>query len=652
MAAGALYRILTMKKNLHISRLLGALLTVFLLASGSAWSGNPYDVANIPDHLKEDAIAVIRERHETFEVRSERRASYTERRVITILERRAEGLADLYVQYDDFRRVSNLSGTIYDAKGNKIRDLRSREFMDRSAASSFSLYEDNRLIYTDIYQSQLPFTVEFEYEVDYRRGFFFPDWFPQMVAGVSVQQTSFTLITPREMEYRYQVYNHDDLESEISMPARRMARKWELKELPAIKSESYMPPFHRIAIHLLAGSNDFQYDRVPGDMSNWENYGKWIAGLNEGRQSLPEKTRQKLHALTEGIEDQMEKTRIIYEYMQSRTRYVSIQLGIGGFQPFDAETVDETGYGDCKALVNYTKSMLDEVGVSSYYTLIHHGEARIPAKPEFSTKAFNHVILCVPVGQDTLWLECTNNRIPMGYIGSNNANRHVLLITPEGGKLTRTPAYGHEENHRLRKIEARLHPNEDVEFQKNTLYKGLRLGDRLGVSFRGSGDQLRYYQENLGINNPEILDISFNLLQGQLPVLEEHIHAKTNHYVSRAGNRILLQPNILSRRESVPPVTSKRIHPIYLNASALYTDTVIWEIPEAYEISFIPEDLEIDNEFGYYRAHYRVEENRLVFERQYYTRRGTHPQEKYDEFVEFFRTIRNADRAQVIITRQ
>jgi len=640
-----------MKRKNPLSWLTCCLPAFLFLVSGTLTAANIYDVSDIPEHLKEDAIAVVRKNHRTFEVSSERRASYTEHRVITILERRAEGLADLFVSYDDFRRVRNVSGTIYDAEGKKIRDLRNRDFIDRSAASAYSLYEDNRMIFTDIYQSQLPFTVEFEYEVNYRRGFFFPDWFPQLSAGVAVEQTSFSIISPSDMDYRYKVYNYDDMEPEVTTSSRAMTRKWKLENLQAIKHESHMPPFHRMVPYLLVGPNAFQYDRVPGNMSSWEEYGKWIASLNEGRQSLPRATRLKVHALTEGVEDPVEKTRIIYEYMQSRTRYVSIQLGIGGFQPFDAETVDETGYGDCKALVNYTQAMLAEVGVSSYYTLIHHGSARIPVKPEFPAKAFNHVILCVPLEQDTLWLECTNNRIPMGYIGSNNANRHVLLITPEGGKLTRTPAYGHDGNHRHRNISALLHPNEHVEFEKTTAYKGLRLSDRFGISFRGSGDQLRFYQEQLPVNNPEILDISFSLQPGQTPSLEEHIHAKTNQYVSRAGNRVLLQPNLISRLESVPSATRERVHPVHLSASGLFTDTVRWDIPEAFDISFIPEDMEIDSDFGYYKASYTVEGQVLVYKRQFYTHSGTHPPEEYDAFMEFFRDIRNADRAQVVLTR-
>jgi hypothetical protein len=625
-------------------------LSLLLMMPPVALAGK-YDVANIPEHLKENAIAVIRENHQVFDVSNENRARYTERLVITILERRGEALADLRVHYDSFRRVRNYKGTLYDAKGNKIRDLRRNEFIDQSATSSFSLYDDNRLLYTDIYRSQFPFTVEFEYELEYRKGFFVPDWVPQYRSELAIENSTFTIITPNGIDYRYQAYNAEGLEPLVETDSRRTTRRWALENTPAIKSEPYMPSFRRLAPYLMVGSNQFRYDGNPGSMSTWQDYGRWIAGLNRGRQNLPQETRARVQELVAGVDDPLEKVRIIYEFMQARTRYVSIQLGIGGLQPFDAATVDRNGYGDCKALVNYTQALLQEAGINSYYTLVYMGSSSYHVKPDFPNKAFNHVILCVPLEQDTLWLECTSNHFPVGFIGSDNSNRYVLLITPEGGKLTRTPRYEHAHNHRERSIQVKLLANGNVEFWKQTWYRGLRYEDRLGLSLQGPAAQRRHLQQNLGINNPEIVELSFEQDRQPNPVLTEQLQVKTNQYVSRAGNRILFQPSIMTQMGSAPAVMANRVHPVQLGASGLYTDTVAWELPAGFSVTHIPEAIQIDNEFGYFSNSYEVKDNQLIFQRAFYTRWGIHPPEKYPDFVEFFRTVHNADRAQVIISR-
>ena len=69
-----------------------------------------------------------------------------------------------------------------------------------------------------------------------------------------------------------------------------------------------------------------------------------------------------------------EKAKKIYQFVQDKTRYISVQVGIGGWKPFNTSEVDKLGYGDCKALTNYTMSLLKAAGVTSNYCVVYGGD--------------------------------------------------------------------------------------------------------------------------------------------------------------------------------------------------------------------------------------------------------------------------------------
>src|SRR5690606_888532 len=119
---------------------------------------------------------------------------------------------------------------------------------------------------------------------------------------------------------------------------------------------------------------------------------------------LPAHIAQQVKALTSGITDVKEKITVLYNYLQKNTRYISIQLGIGGWQPFDDSYVAKNGYGDCKALTNYMQSLLTSANIPSFYTLVYagaSGTAKNRFVPDLPSQQFNHVVICVPTGKDS-----------------------------------------------------------------------------------------------------------------------------------------------------------------------------------------------------------------------------------------------------------
>ncbi len=207
--------------------------------------------------------------------------------------------------------------------------------------------------------------------------------------------------------------------------------------------------------------------------------------------------------------DDKEKMKLIYKYLQNNFRYVSIQLGIGGYKPFQASFVNKKKYGDCKALSNYMQACLDAVGITSYQALINAEYNSEKVDPLFPQNAFNHVILCVPGKKDTTWLECTSNTTDFGMLGSFTENRNALLITPDGGVLVSTPKSKASEN--IFNMSTKVTLNDDASGASESILKtsGEYKQDIVHqVANEKKDEQKSFLVTDLGFIQPDEFDIS------------------------------------------------------------------------------------------------------------------------------------------------
>lgn len=607
-----------------------------------------YPVDAIPNELKTGVDYVFREDHAIFKIISRNGATYHVHQVITIFNERGNSRASQVISYDKETKITDFTGYVYDASGKQIRKLKSSEIYDQAAIDGFSLYSDNRLKAANLAQAIYPYTVEFEYEIQYKFLYAIPSFY---LGGQksSTQHGSFQLIFPRDLAPRYKVFGvGSDPKKEILTNGSESVT-WSFENIRPFDVEPYGPDKQEQIPHIMAAPSKFEYDGYVGDMSTWKDYGKWNLLLNKDRGELPESAKQKARELTKGLTSVEAKTRVIYEYLQSKTRYVSIQLGIGGLQPFPASTVNETGYGDCKALSNYTVAFLKEAGIQGYYSVIQAGKNEDAVVPDFPSHQFNHVVVSVPNGKDTLWLECTSQTNPFGYQGTFTEDRRALVISEDGGKLVRTISYTPEQNQQSRTALVSLDDKGNATAKIKTTNTGIQYeNDGLNWVFDNSEKQKKWIEENTDIPNFSVNAYSIKGRKDKIPSASINLDLTLNRYASVSGKRLFLTPNLMNRLNAVPEKTAERKTDVVRKLNFLDLDTIVFSIPENVYPEFLPQPIKINSTFGEYEANFKFDAGKIIYTRRLKMWKGRYPKETYNELVDFYKNISKADNIKLV----
>lgn len=605
-----------------------------------------YAASNIPDSLQEGAYAVMRENTNRLFVRNIGKASFNVSYVLTVLNQKGDRFADLSIPYDKLTRINYIQAAVYDAEGNFVKILKKREIKDYSTADGYSLYTDNRVKSARLSHNTYPYTIKCKYSLTLDGLLFYPNWYPQTHRKIAVEHSSFSILTPKDISFRYKEIN---LEKAIKSGKAGGSQTWKIANLPVFQSTAYSK--ENTVPRLLLAPNTFEIERYKGNMQSWKSFGQWISTLNAKRDSIAPATIKKIKQLTARAKTNREKIKIVYHYLQQNTRYVSIQLGIGSWQPFKAITVDQKGYGDCKALSNFTHSLLKHVGIESHYTLVRAGRNEYPIQTDFPSTQFNHVILCVPNAQDTVWLECTSQRESFNYLSSFTSDRDVLLITPEGGKIVHTPVYNQTVNTLQRTAEVKVDAEGNALATVNTAYKAIQSNIVARLVNKSPENQKKWLYNNLDIASFEIQKHSYNLERSNLPVGTENLQLKIRKLASKSGKRLFLKPNFMNRYPRVPYLSKDRKSDIYISSARSFTDidSIHYQIPEKYHAEYKPAPVRFSNAFGSYEMQVTMDAGKITYIRKMVVNAGTFPKEKYQDMIKFYKKVVKADKEMVVL---
>ncbi|MEQ8242460.1 DUF3857 domain-containing protein [Fulvivirga sp.] len=603
---------------------------------------------NIDEELdSKDSNIIVLNDQTIFRIESKDRSLLSRRYEVIIKNKYATDYKNIYLHYDKFRTVVAAEVELTNMDGSVIEKFKIKDFNDYSTGGGVA--EDSRVKVLEPSHSKYPFKISVYYEIEKTESLFYPTWYPQSDEKILVKSSEFIVIDNSTDGFRYKVSNFQD--PSISSEGNTKTYKWKAQNLEPFKFENYSYTLSDYAPVVYTGPKLFQMDGYEGNMSNWNDYGKWILKLNEGKNDLDPAQLNDLDKLVATAKTKQERTKIIYDYLQSNTRYVSIQLGIGGHQPFSSSFVHEKKYGDCKALSFYTQSLLENYGIKSYYTIIKAGAYASEVDKSFPRDNFNHVILTVPFESDTTFLECTSQTNPYGYLGDFTSDRYAVMVTEDGGKLIRTKKYSPSENRKESKIRVDLFENGQASIQIDRIFSGMEIDSKNfhSLYIKGENEVNKWLLDKSDLGDVKLNTFNLNpVKEGVVPQAGFTSTLESQKEAKIIGKRLFISPEKYFDSDLRKISESNREKPITVKYGYSQYDTLIYKVPENVYIEGTPKTYELDTKFGSYKKEFNLEQGKVMITRKFIFNDGTYPASDFEEFKDFVNSVLKSDRDKLV----
>ncbi len=612
---------------------------------------NEYPITIIADSLKENANAVVRLDQTDIIISSQRSMNIKTKRVITVLNKKGLSAINAFEYYDTKRSVKAIEAIVYDDFGNEIKRIKRKDFKDQSASGGNTLFSDNRVVYLDYTPVNYPFTVIYQSEITTSNTAFIPQWFPVSENYVSIEKSILNVTYPDNLGFKKKELNFSKFNIQKTTDTTTQL-SYSATTILAQRQEDYSPKsvvFPRVMMSL----EIFNLEGQDGTAKNWKEYGKWYADkILEGTMDLSDETKTKIKTLVGNETDPIKKAKIIYKYVQEKSRYVSIQVGIGGWKPMLASDVDRLGYGDCKALSNYTRALLKEVDVPSYNTLVYGDRSKVSLQSDFMFLEVNHMILCVPNKEEYVFLECTSQDAPFGYQANFTDDREVLIIKPEGGEIVRTHSYEDKDNTQNSVGTYTISENGNFTGKVEIISEGTQYGSKARVEKLQPTDKDDHYKEYWStINNLKIENVSFSNDKDNVR-FTENVAMNALNYGSVSGNKMMFVVNAFNPiTEQVKRIRNRK-NPFEIQRGYVDTDEIAIALPKGFAIEFLPKAVELNDKFGEYKAEViKKDDNTLIYKRHFFMKKGLYSNAEYDNYRLFMEQISRNDNAKIILTK-
>ena len=271
-------------------------------------------------------------------------------------------------------RVVKPDGTVISEKPAQVQES------DVPAQLGDPTYSDRKVIRASITGVEAGTIIDYSTTTEELQPFLAGDFFETwgVSTGLSVRRSRYIVDLPAGYLPRIHEENLNFKRKEQTVAGRHIYT-WATSDLPKIKSEVFASDSNGVYMSVLVSS-----------ATTWSQIGKWYADNARSRYTLTPDLETKLASLVRGAKTLDDSIRAVHRWVAQDIRYVSIALGLGGYQPRSPEEVTRAGFGDCKDKATLFVTALKRFGVTAYPVILSSSGGVRRTMP--SINQFDHAI--------------------------------------------------------------------------------------------------------------------------------------------------------------------------------------------------------------------------------------------------------------------
>jgi transglutaminase-like putative cysteine protease len=625
---------------------------LFLLlncSSSTGFRGVDLSEFELPDVSKEkypdaSAVVVLDEARVDITHLEDRAFSTMKRhRIVKILNEDGFRHANFIIPFDDNTEVIDLKARSIRPDG-QIIPLNTRYVFETSLYPDYVFYSDVKSLRFAMPAVEPGTILEFEWQLQARNFTFWTRWPFQQMDPVRISR--YIVRFPRNIDINWKSYAMDIYPHIISEGSQYVTYVWEMRDIPALRPETGMPPGLAEIPSLLFS---------PVGIASWDAVADWYQHLAGNRMRPDRAITQTVDSMLSGVQKPLEKLHVIFEFVRDKVRYLSIEIGIGGYQPHPASQVFSHLYGDCKDMATLIIAMAEAAGIDADPVLISTWQNGQMDTSIVSPAQFNHAIAVAPLPDGTtVWMDPTDKQTAFGELPWYDQNRLVLVVDDSSkAQLIRTPETG-QENQSIREWDLTIDDSGRWAGSVSMRFIGT-LARNLRLLLRKKPDYVHadWCEEELLKRFPgsDVSEYAIHGLDEVNQPLQIDIHFSTEIRSDSTLAYTVFQPGTWSQYEwhrLFAPIN--RFSDITIEYSLIIQDEARIQYPETWTMISKSASVSRSEPFGGYYFRIREDSNCIEYKRYFRISEPRIRRSQYDQFRNFLNKVALYDREPVILT--